>query len=512
MRNNNQGSSGWLIGLIVIIATIVIWFMGPALHWLWFDFFYLNPMLWILILLLVVVGLVGFAWREAQTFATVTAVVICILLGFYVIFAKAIADQILVQGLTPTTLKVLPVTTGIRYLPLEVANYLAQNRIADSSYVPGKVNPIDLGNELDWVAARVPNGLWNEFLKKVDGVVVIKPDGTSVPHNQTFQVGENMYVTSNIYWAIWSKNYFIELPEVYYLFDKEQVLALAPYISYEFDFPVMVPKWGGVMVVHGDGKIEDLTPEQAIADPRFVGQRLYPEVLERRKGTGWQFMDGIKNAILDHTDQAEFPVLTNSENQMPYLVPGTPNPYWFIAFEPYGKSFSTYKILLTDAHTGQDLLYDVPEDVSFFGPNSALKNVRAAAQYIAWGPNDGGNGTNTVIEPKPLVVKGGKLFWQASITSTSFAKVSDTAIVDAATGNVVFCHNLQELQQFAAGTFGCHNTANQNSNDQSAASTTPSSAPSVSNGSLDLTKMSDQDLRSLLQQIVNEMNRRAATK
>ena len=44
--------------------------------------------------------------------------------------------------------------------------------------------------------------------------------------------------------------------------DDGEAVAIAPYLRYE-GFPVRHPVWAGVYVYHQDGRIEDLTPEQA---------------------------------------------------------------------------------------------------------------------------------------------------------------------------------------------------------------------------------------------------------
>lgn len=498
---------------LTIIVLFLVYLTGPALHWLWFDIFYLNPVFVALIAVLVILVILGsgsmYENESTGSLYWAGAVIAVILLAGYMLVAGTLADQLFVKGLHPTQISTLPATKGVRYVPYEVAVAYSKNRFTNPLYQAGDIDPIDQGNELDWVAPRIPNGIWNQIWNKTNGVVVIKPDGSLHLYLQTFEVGEDMYITSNIRWALWNVNYWVEIPEVYYLFDHEQILAMAPYVSYDFKFPVMVPKWGGVFVVHGDGTIEDLTPAEAIADPRFTGQRLYPEALEHRKGESWQFMDGILNAWFVHTNQVEMPTVSDSRNQMPYLVPGEPNPYWFIGFEPHGNSFSTYKVLLTDAHTGADMIYEVPKDKNLLGPNSVLGYIRSAQPNVQWvSSSGGGNGTIVVIEPKPIIRPDGRLYWQASMTNTSHASVIDNPVVDAETGQVYLCRSLAELQDFVAGKTNCVEA----SNPAVAATnqpTTTGAAPSSAVSTVDLTKLSDQDLRALMQRILDEMNRRA---
>ena len=61
------------------------------------------------------------------------------------------------------------------------------------------------------------------------------------------------------------------------------------------------------MVVHPDGDIEDLSPEEAIKDERFEGERLYPERLARKVGDVWKYRNGYWNTWSAHEDEAVIP-------------------------------------------------------------------------------------------------------------------------------------------------------------------------------------------------------------
>jgi len=45
-------------------------------------------------------------------------------------------------------------------------------------------------------------------------------------------------------------------------------------MSYRHVFSVQARFWGSVFVVHSDGQIDDLTPQQAVADARLIGSDL----------------------------------------------------------------------------------------------------------------------------------------------------------------------------------------------------------------------------------------------
>src|SRR3712207_8482894 len=88
--------------------------------------------------------------------------------------------------------------------------------------------------------------------------MVIKPDGSAELMNQEFERGEGMALHRNVAWKLKRERFFVHHTNQYYVLHDGELLGLVPYVSYGFSFPVMVPQWGGVMVVHPDGEIEDL--------------------------------------------------------------------------------------------------------------------------------------------------------------------------------------------------------------------------------------------------------------
>jgi hypothetical protein len=107
----------------------------------------------------------------------------------------------------------MPDTTGVRYLPYEVAARFGQNTQDDSTLVLGDFEPLD--NEeggIDWVAPREPNGVWNSFINNQDGATIIKPDGSAELVSQEFKRGEGMALHRNVAWALKRERFFVTTP------------------------------------------------------------------------------------------------------------------------------------------------------------------------------------------------------------------------------------------------------------------------------------------------------------
>lgn len=501
------GSVLTVIGLAVL--GLIIWAAAPLplVRFFLFNVFWMHPTGWILVVIsiLIVIG-VGMADRTGYDgpgwITFVVGALLLIGLVIYGMFSSALATQYLVQDLQPTALETLPETTEVRYLPMPVAERYGANKIQDPRHHLGDMDPLDTAEGIAWVAPRVPTGFWNTLTGQTDGFAIVNPDGSVNTILQPMRYGEGMQIGDKINWPLWKMRYTVDLPEFYYLQLGDEVVTIAPYIAYRYQFPVRVPHWGGVFVVHPGGQIEDLTPEAATADPRFEGQRLYPEALALRIAKAWAYRGGISNAWFTHRDQTEVPRIDDEDNQMPYLIPTDQGPLWFIGMEPYGPAYSIFKVLFVNAHNGSLQIYELPAESGMISPNRAGGYVRAAFPTYQWQDRCGesSSGNLLAIEPRPLI-RNGVLYWQMSITNVDYAGVTQTVLVNAKDNGVVYFEDLGEIQRFLDGTFAGRSTAGV-SQPRGDDQTLPSSS------TLDLKGMNDEELWSLLEQILQELKSR----
>ena len=517
-----RGSSedeGCAIAIMVAVATVVVSlvlgsvFSRPLLHWFWWDWIGQNPGGTILLFVFGLIFLWSFqigADNDSATIPSITLVVLIILFTGYAVYANSLKSYYLVRDAQPVMLERLPDTTEVRYLPMAVAERFGANKTQDPRHHLGDMDPIDIGTELAWVAPRIPTGFWNAFSGQTDGFAIVHANGTVENRHQAMKYGEGMQITDNIEYQLLLRRYGIFLSEYFYMMKDDEVLLLAPYVKYRFEFPVLVPYWGGVFVVHADGDIEDLTPDQAVADLRFTGQRLYPEALALRIGNAWAYRNGIWNAWFLHRDQTEVPTIEDEDNQMPYLLPTAQGPVWFIGMEPNGPAYSIYKVMLINAHSGEIFLHELPAESGITGPNRANGYVRGAFPQYQWykrGEKES-FGNMLAIEPKPLI-RDGVLYWQVSMTNIDYAGVTATALVNGNDNSVFAFANLKELQGFLDGTFAGRPTAAEAEtvSVENAPSATQTE-PTVVFTDTDFSGLSDAELLEIIQQAAAELERR----
>jgi hypothetical protein len=527
-RLSSVGRVRLVVGLVVLL--FFTWLVSPVFHGLVMALYVNWPFL-----LVVLVGVVlgAYLWRVGDKDpAKIVAVVATIAALAYLITSAPLRDLKYLASIEAEEIEEMPDTTGIRFLPYDVAARFGQNTQDDSTLVLGEFEPLDNGEGgIDWVAPREPNGPWNSMVENQDGVMVIQPDGSAEIVNQEFRRGEGMALYRNVDWRLKRKKFFAHHTNQYYVLDGEELLGIVPYISYRFSFPVMVPRWGGVLVVHPDGEVENLSPEEAIRDGRFEGERLYPEQLARKVGDVWKYRNGYWNTWFAHEDEARIPqisppeeqdapvadeqfsTLGTSTNQMPFLIPTEDGPQWFSAAEPYGRSFSMYRGIYVDAHSGEVTYFKPDTGSALIGVNKALDYAKATFPNYQWGQNA------VILEPRP-VVKDETLYWMATITNADKAGVNQTVMVNASEqGEVTVLETYEDVVAFVEGE-DTGETVNVEGGGTLEASEAPSATPETevpeeqpaqspaSQSPVDVSDMSEEELIRIISEAANELDSR----
>ena len=196
---------------------------------------------------------------------------------------------------------------------------------------------------------------------------------------------------------------------------------------------------GGVFVVHPDGEIEDLSPDEARKRPEITSTgRLFPDTLARRIQDAYAYKRGIWNRFVLHEEQTQ--ISDTESNQQPYLIDfGERGVKWVTVAEPYGQAFAANAIFLTDTVTGETEIWRVPRNASLSGNRRAVQTVRSVSIPGVVFAGEGARGTGgrfKVVEPRPVFVRG-RLLYLLSVIPENGNSVSKSVVVDAARNKVV---------------------------------------------------------------------------
>ncbi len=507
VKERSSGSAiGW--GIFSLFVLFGLWMIAPwgPIHAAVLLIFKSWPLLMTLFVSAVVVVLLA-GWRKSSAIAIGGGMLLAIILMVGSIFSSALSDAKLAQSQQVTNITTLPDTQSVRWTAMAIAKKMAQNANQDPTSAPlaDGIDPFTTEQgDVSWIAALVPSGVINAFLSTQKGVMVVTDSDDPKPLHSQFICGEGMLVTDEVTWAIWKQHYLTDLGEPYYFQSPvgNELLMLVPYINWKLDFPVTVPEWGGVMVVHGDCQIEKLTSAQALADERLVGARLVPEEFAKMVGSAWQYRLGIWNAwIGPHTDQTEIPWIDGESNQMPYLLPTEDGPAWFFGMEPFGPSYALYKIMLIDAVDARVRVHSFETNTSVMSPNKAAGYITGEVQNFIWTEKDGSQGM-ILIEPRPII-RQGILYWMLTQTTNEFATVNSTFLLRTTDRAILVAENIEDMNSFMAGG------SLRQILKMSASSATPSAVDGAPvNANADLTQLTEQQLRELINAIFDELSRR----
>jgi hypothetical protein len=530
-RLSSVGRVRLLVSLVVVL--FFAWLVSPVFHGLVMALYVNWPFF------LIVVGgtvLGAYLWNTGDKDPAKIVAVVAVIAALAYLFASGPLRELrYLDSIEAEEIKEMPDTTGLRFLPYDVAARFGLNTQDEPTLMLGDFEPLSNGEGgIDWVAPREPNGLYNSLVNNQDGVMVIQPDGSAEIIRQEFKRGEGMALYRNVGWQLKREKFFAHHTNQYYVLDGEELLGVVPYISYRFSFPVMVPKWGGVLVVHPDGEIENLSPQEAIQDGRFEGERLYPEQLARKVGDVWKYRNGYWNTWFAHEDEAQIPQINppeeqnapdeqpatlqgTSTNQMPFLIPTEKGPQWFLAAEPYGKSFSMYQGIYVDGHSGEVTYFKPDTGSALIGVNKALDYAQATFPNYQWGQNA------VILEPRPIV-KDETLYWMATITNADKAGVNQTVMVNASEqGEVTVLETYEDVVSFVEGE-DAGETVNVEGGDTLGASEDPSATPGTEipegqaaqpgdragsqEAPVDVSEMSDEELIRIISEAANELENR----
>ena len=196
---------------------------------------------------------------------------------------------------------------------------------------------------------------------------------------------------------------------------------------------------GGVFVVHPDGEIEDLSPDEARKRPEITSTgRLFPDTLARRIQDAYAYKRGIWNRFVLHEEQTQ--ISDTESNQQPYLIDfGERGAKWVTVAEPYGQAFAANAIFLTDTVTGETEIWRVPRNASLSGNRRAVQTVRSVSipGVVFAGEGAQGDGRQVQGGGAEAGVRTRALLYLVSVIPENGNSVSKSVVVDAARNKVV---------------------------------------------------------------------------
>ena len=207
-------------------------------------------------------------------------------------------------------------------MPQEVAVQIASSGFNSPTEKLTDFRSVVTPDGLAWTAFRTPDGAFRIFSKKTQGIVTLNAESTErrvKPTDAELEIAPGQLLTDNLRWRLLKRHYLIDLANPVGALDRQgRPIIIVPYISYK-GWLIRRPVLGGVFVVHPDGEIEDLSPDEARKRPEITSTgRLFPDTLARRIQDAYAYKRGIWNRFVLHEEQTQ--ISDTESNQQPYLI------------------------------------------------------------------------------------------------------------------------------------------------------------------------------------------------
>ena len=346
-----------------------------------------------------------------------------------------------------------------RVVPRQVADITTRGSV---SYRQHRLGTSDIARTEDgalaWSYAIQPDGFRNQLIENQRGVLVTdmtRMDDRQIDvYEEEFTYGEGMLLHRSADWNLKATDYLAKYDDDAVEFSRDgRPYMYYPKTAHEWHltpFPHTTPTWDGGALLHPNGDIEHLTPEEAQAHPVLEGQRLYPLTVTRDEMRSLGYRNGIINqlpVVGAHEDQIEVARLpADSDNTQPFVIDLEGERMSYVtAMEPYGEDTRGLdEVWFVDAETGEYTFFGTG-DSTLTGPERAMGIARSADSRTNWGQNF------VVTEPVPVTIDG-DLWWHIKVTPTDFTDVTRNVFVNADTGRTVEIRDDAEVRSFISGT------------------------------------------------------------
>lgn len=347
-----------------------------------------------------------------------------------------------------------------RIAPKAVADVQTRGSV---SYRQHRLGASDIARTEDgslaWSYPIEPDGFRNKIYENQRGIMMsdmtTMEDRDMIVNEEEFTYGQGMFLHRGATWNLretgfWSQ--YIDDP-IEFVHDGDPYMAF-PKTGHEWHMspiPHTTTTWDGVALVHTDGTIEHLSPEEAQESEILDGQRLYPLHNNDKRMGSLGYREGIINqmpVIGAHQEQIEYATMPSDlDNSQPFVIDMQGERMSYVsAMEPYG--FDTRgldEVWFTDSRTGEMTYFETGSD-TLLGPERAAGIVRSEDSRTNWVGDDGGSGFR-VVEPVPTVVED-ELWWHTKIVPSDNTDVSRNVFVNAHSGVAIEIHDTEAVVDF----------------------------------------------------------------
>jgi len=352
-----------------------------------------------------------------------------------------------------------------RIVPRDVADVQTRGSV---SYRTHRLGHSDIARmddgRLAWSYPIQPDQFNNRLNDNQRGVLL--SDMTSFENREMqafdeheFVYGEGQLLHRSTEWQLLKQDFMVQYNDdpIEFVHDDDAYMAF-PKTGHEWHLtpvPHTTPTWEGVALVHQDGTIEHLSPEEAQENEVLDGQRLYPLDVSKAQVESLTLREGITNTLPligsfeNVVEPASLPA--GAGNEQPFVIDlaGEQMSYVYAMEPPGSDSRGLDEVWFVDASTGEPQYFGTEGD-TLLGPERAVGIVRSEDSQTNWDTGDG-DGQFQVVEPVPVTVDD-ELWWQTKVVPSDNTDVSRNVFINAHTGEAIEMVDTDAVIEFLSGS------------------------------------------------------------
>ena len=471
--SRNWGRHLLVRGVVFVAVLAIVYVWRPLFHPMLYNVFY-SPGSFIFFSILFVAAVAlwfmppitsedqSSAAAKASLLGTVLVVAI-VLSALYAVPAGMLEERTLAQQTMAEAEEIQQFpevnAENARVAPRPVADVQTRGEV---SYRQHRLGTSDIARmedgRLAWSYPIQPNGFRNRLFENQRGVALsdmtrIEDRELQLYDDTDFVHGEGMLLHRGARWNLVQSDFWAQYRDdpIEFVHDGQPYLAY-PKTGHEWHWgplPHTTPNWAGVALVHPDGTIEQLSPEEARDNEILDGQRLYPLYNTERKMESLRYRNGIINqmgTIGAHKNEVHVADLpAGAGNSQPFVIDleGEQMSY-VVAMEPFGEDTRGLdEVWFTDADTGELRFFGTEGD-TLTGPERAMGIVRSEDSQTGWGDNF------VVVEPVPVTIDN-EFWWHSKVVPVDNTAITRNVFVSAETGEAVSLQTTDAVKQFIRG-------------------------------------------------------------
>lgn len=351
-----------------------------------------------------------------------------------------------------------------RIAPRQVSDVQTAGSVSYRQY---ELGPSDIARaedgSLTWSYPIQPEQFRNQLQGNQQGVLMtdmtqMEDRDMNAYDEQEFVHGQNMLLHRSATWNMLKDDYMVQYRDdpIEFMHDGDAYMAFTK-TGHEWHLtpiPHTTPTWEGVTLVHQDGTMEHLSPDEAQQHEVLDGQRLYPLYNSEKKAESLKYRNGIINTLpvagefIGVVEPASMPA--GAGNSQPFVIDleGEQMSYVY-AMEPAGQDTSGLdEVWFFDAENGEMKYFETDGD-TLFGPERAMGIVRSEDSRTDWDTEDS-SGEFRVVEPVITVVDD-ELWWHSKVVPADNTDVVRNSFVNAHNGEVVELYSTEAVIEFISG-------------------------------------------------------------